>query len=253
VEATLPTYTVGVDNCAADYSNCPAPTDPSYPFTPGVFKPYDDGVTVVEADRLASWWRPYTLALSVDGGAPVNAHYVVLYQKIQDSSEVPQFLVLYEDGYLRLIPQPPVGSASVCFGASVLIGPAAPADRPYADIASIGYLSPTHTLTIAYRSGGSASISVLQVSRGTARVAVAVNYAVDTSPFATFRSMFVAAGNADTDAVRWTGLDGAVHDDSIMQFAGGAGTDWFFYRRTRSVHNTSAPNIEVAMSASASQ
>ena len=248
ITATHPTYTVGVDSCAADFSNCATSTDPSYPFTPGVLKLHDDGVTVVQAVTLSAWWRPAGMAISVDGGMPVSgAHEIVLYRKILDADSWPQFLVLYEDGNLRLIPQPRAGVSPVCFGASVLIGPAAAAARPFADISAVNYVSGTQTLQINYQGGGSAAIRVLEVDRIMSKVAVDVNYAVDTAAFLTFRSMFVTSGNADTDAVKWTGLDGTVRDDAVLQFAGGPGTDWQFYRRVRSQHNTSAPDIRITM------
>ncbi|MCI0420570.1 MAG: PA14 domain-containing protein, partial [Acidobacteria bacterium] len=134
IEATHPTSPVPPDNCAPDFSNCP-PALSGFSFTPGVFKLFDDGETVVEAVREASWWRPNGMAAAVDDRpqAP-DAHYVRIYRRIADTSEYPQVLVLYQDGALRLIPQPPVGASSVCFGSSVIIGPAAPAQRPIAEI-----------------------------------------------------------------------------------------------------------------------
>ncbi len=50
IEATHPSYTVGINNysCPANFTNCPPPTDPSYPYTPGVYKLFDDGETVIE-------------------------------------------------------------------------------------------------------------------------------------------------------------------------------------------------------------
>jgi len=130
-----------MDNCAADFSSCPPPGT-TYPLTPGVFKLFDDGETVVEAVREASWWRPNGMATSVDAGAPVtDVHYVRVYRKIAGVNEWPQFFVLYMDGNLRLIPHPPMGVRSVCFGSSMLIGPASPASRPIAEIASARYIS----------------------------------------------------------------------------------------------------------------
>lgn len=250
VEATHPTYAVGADNCAADFTNCPAASDPSYPFTAGAFTLYDDGETVVQAVREATWWRQAGMAVSVDNGpATQQIHYLRLYRKIQGANEWPQFLVMYQDGNMRLIPQPPAGADRVCFGASVLIGPAVPAKRPLAEIASIRYVTATRTLQINYAAGGSAAIAIQEVSRQVSRVGVTVNYPVSDAAFATFRSMYVAAGNSDTDAVRWTGSDTAAHDDAIMTFGGGPATEWLFYRRARSRHNTSAPDIRIRVSA----
>ena len=245
IEATHPTYPVPPDNCGPDFSNCP-PAPPGFPFTPGVFKLFDDGETVVEAVREASWWRPNGMAAAVDDRPQVmDIHYVRIYRRIDGTSEYPQILVLYQDGNLRLIPQPPIGANSVCFGSSVIIGPAAPALRPFAEIVSVTYSSRSQSLEIRYRDGGSAIIILRDVNRNLTRVQVNVNYPTDTLPFATFRSMFVADGNADVDHVRWMDAAGVMRDDPIMTFTGGEGTEWFFGRQTRSRHNTSAPGIRI--------
>jgi len=206
----------------------------------------DDGDTiVVEAVREASWWRPRGMVASCDNKTEIDIHYVRVYKKIADANEWPQFFVLYMDGNLRLIPHPPVGVPSVCFGSSVIIGSASVASRPLAEIASVRYLKPSNTLEVVYQTGGSALLSLQDVDRTRARVGISVNYPTDTAPFATFRSMFVTDGNADTDHVLWTAASGSAHDDAILTFSGGGGTEWFFYLRTPSQHNTSAPDILV--------
>jgi hypothetical protein len=246
IEATHPTYEVGTDSCTPDFSNCPPP-EPGYPFTPGVYKLFDDGETVVEAVREAEWWWPNGMEFSVDTGTPVtDIHYVRVYRKIADANEWPQYFVLYMDGNLRLIPHPPVGITSVCFGSSVIIGPAATALRPIAEITSARYVSTSNSIEVLYQTGGSAILDLQEVNRTIARVRITVNYPIDI-PFATFRSMFVEDGNADVDHVRWKDSSVVLHDDPIMTFPGGEGTEWFFYRSSRSQHNTSAPDIRIRL------
>ena len=88
----------------------------------------------IGAVRDSSWWQPHGMAASVDDGLPAtDIHYVRVYRKIPETSEWPQFLVLYIDGNLRLIPHPPEGMARVCFGSSVIVGPAAMSARPAND------------------------------------------------------------------------------------------------------------------------
>jgi hypothetical protein len=245
IEATHPTYPVTLGNCDPDFSNC-QPALSGFSFTPGVFKLFDDGETVVEAVREASWWRPSGMAAAVDDRSQApDAHYVRIYRRIADTSEYPQVLVLYQDGNLRLIPQPPVGASSVCFGSSVIVGPAATAQRPIAEIDSVTYVSQSQSLEVKYRDGGTATIILRDVNRDLTRVQVNVNYPTGALPFATFRSMFVADGNADVDHVRWVDAAGVTRDDPVMTFPGGEGTEWLFDRRTRSRHNTSAPGIRI--------
>jgi hypothetical protein len=86
-------------------------------------------------------------------------------------------------------------------------------------------------------------VRLAEINRAKARIEVSVNYPAESHPFATFRSMFVANGNADVDHVRWTDTSGGLHDDPIMAFAGGEGGQWLFQRSTRSQQNTSAPDI----------
>ncbi len=247
IEATHPDYYVPPDSCAPDFHNC-EPATLGFPFTPGVFKLFDDGETVFEAVREASWWRPNGMMAAVDNNAPViDIHYIRIYRRIAGTSEYPQVLVLYMDGNLRLIPQPPAGASSVCFGSSVIVSPAAPAPRPIAEIASVIYFPGSTTVEIKYKDGGSANIILREVNRSLARVQVVINYPTDTLPFATFRSMYVADDNADVGRVKWLDIFGVVHDDPVLAFQGGRGTDWFFYRNTRSQHNTSAPDIRIKL------
>jgi hypothetical protein len=248
IEATHPAYSVGNDNCAPDFTNCPPDATPTYPFTPKVYKLFDDGETVVEAVREATWWRPRGMIARVDEGARVrNIHYLRLYRKIAGAAEWPQVLVLYMDGNLRLIPQPPVGCASVCFGSSVIVGPAAVAERPLAEIRSVRYVSSSQTLTVAYVQGGTATIRLQAADRQRTRVTVFVSYPTDSLPCATFRSMYVRGGNADVDHVLWTRTGGQERDSRTMSFPGGPTSEWFFHRTARSRHNISAPDIRLTL------
>jgi hypothetical protein len=243
VEATHPTYDIGQDNCDPDFTNCPPP-EPGYPFLPRVYSLFDDGETVVEAVRERSWWQPGGMTAGVDDSCgPADIHYVRVYRKIASANEWPQFFVLYADGNMRLIPHPPVGRDSVCFGSSVIIGPAAVGARPIAEIDSARYVSASKTMEVTYRTGGSARLDLADVTRTRAHVTVTVDYPTEAAPFATFRSMFVAEDNADVGHVRWRDPGDTTHEAGVMQFAGGEGTEWFFHRQIRSRHNTSAPDI----------
>lgn len=246
IEATHPAYIVGTDNCAPDFANCP-PAVPGYPFIPGVFELFNDGETIVEAIRESEWWLPNGIDFSVDNNDPENdIHYIRIYRKIADANEWPQFFVLYMDGNVRLIPHPPVGTDSVCFGSSVIIGPAPIAERPMAEIASARYISASGTVEILYQAGGTATLEFLEINRTIARVMITVNYTTKI-PFATFRSMFVEDGNSDVDHVIWKNTSGNFNDEPIMTFLGGEGIEWLFFRRTRSQHNTSSPDIRIKL------
>lgn len=247
IEATHPTYDVGTGSCDPDFANC-VQTEPSYTFEPLTLKLFDDGDTVVEAVRQATWWRPNGMSASVNSDPPVtDVHFVRIYRKIAGENEWPQYLVLYMDGNLRIIPHPPEGMSSVCFGSSVIIGPAESAPRPIAEIASVRYESATRLLKVTFSSGGSAVITLQRVDRTLARVQVDVQCTGNTLPLVTFRSMFVEEGNADVDHVKWRDAAGNEKDSPVLALPDGKGTEWLFYRIVWSKHNTSAPDIRIRL------
>lgn len=200
IEATHPTYSLGADNCAANFATCSV-SSPGFPFAAGVLKLFDNGESVV----------------------------------------------LYMDGNLRLIPQPPPGVAVVCFGSSVIVGPATLDARPLAEIGRVEYAPDTGTLQASYVSGDTATLRLERVDRTATRARLTLTQSPGQRPFATLRSMLVAEGNADVDHVRWTDPRGVVSDQPVTAFPGGEGVEWFFYRATRSVHNTSAPDIRITL------
>jgi len=85
---------------------------------------WDDGTWVVVAYRLGSFWRPHGMTVKRGSTTFTDAHYIAVSKKVAGEASWPQFLVLYSDGNLRLIPHPPAGRQSVCFGASVIVGTA---------------------------------------------------------------------------------------------------------------------------------
>jgi uncharacterized protein (TIGR03437 family) len=159
-------------------------------------------------------------------------------------------LVYYADGNLRLKPHPPLSLPDVCFGSSVLVGGAAAGVRPIAEVASVRYVSASRTIEVNYTAGGAARIILEQVDRSLARLRVAVAYPIEALPFATFRSMYVNQENADAERMMWRDSSGALRDEPVTRFGRAEGNDFFFYRRTRSRHNTSAPDIRIRVVAS---
>lgn len=244
VVATHPTYGVGTDNCNADFSGCPSGNGVAIQTADSCEKP--GTFADVEVCTVADWWRPYNMTVVV-GDAELSGHYLRWYKTIEGSSSAPQFLVLYQDGYMRLKPHPPVGISDTCFGSSVIIGPAPLADRPYVDIEKVTVDLTESTLDIVYRAGGSAHLK-LSVNRDRAVANVGVNYD-GSKPFATFRSMYVSDGNADVDQIRTGGGDLGFFSQSPHQcdvkWNTLPGTWWFFHRAVHSKHNTSAPDIRI--------
>lgn len=240
IAARHPEYDVGSDSCIAD--DCAQGGASGFSFVPKSVKLCDDGVTAVWAITKAEWWRPAGMSAACDA-KPIetDVHRIVIYRKIKDEPSFPQVLVFYQDGYLRLKPHPPPGITDVCFGSSVVVGPAPIAERPYAEVASVLFESASSTLHVDYVMGGSADIKLKKVNRKVAKVKVKVAYQT-FDPFATFRSMFVKAGDSsndgrnDVERVNWKDPKGVEHDEGVLEFQGGAGTRWRFYRKFRSSH-----------------
>ena len=244
VIATHPTYDIGVDNCNPDFSGCnssntmrTAQADEC--FTNPANKLYDDHISnAIWGCPEPSWWRPFTMTILVDGNER-SVHRLVWIRKIEGENSWPQFLVLYEDGNVRLKPHPPTGITDTCFGSSVIIGPATPSERPYADVQEVRVNPSALTLDLTYKDGGTAHIS-LSVNRVQATALVSVGYSTSiTIPLAILRSMYVSDTNADVGRIQYPAGDLPI----LTGWTTLQGPWWFFHRTVRSTHNTSAPDV----------
>ena len=253
--ATHPIYQVTDYTSEEDWTNCSTNnTKTDYSFVPFSYpywlKIYDNGVDYFRVNRQPLSWRPYGMTVTIDGvdygDSGTNIQYIQIGRSTPNKDGRPQFFVLYSDGNIRLIPFPPLGRESVCFGSSVIVGPASVCKRPFADIASVDYRTESRTLFVVYRSGGTALLDVSTVTRTNAVIKVTVNYPTE-KPFCTFRSMFVSGGNSDCDSIWWKGTNGVTKNSSIFLSSGTVGVEWFFYRQMKSKHNQSSPDIRVVL------
>lgn len=246
IQATHPTYDVTTYACPKDFTNCPPMGHEDFPFEPAEVSLYDDGVWVVWAYREERFWRPQGMLAKVGDSTLTDAHRIAVTKKITGEDSWPQFLVLYCDGNLRLIPHPPEGQSEVCFGASIIVGPAEPADRPLAEIESLEFDSVDKSLLITYRAGGSSRLA-LAVDRTTATVNVQVDYASDQFPFATFRSMYVSLDNCDTADVTTWRQHGLSETFNVLETIDTC-ADWVSFTRTvPSQHTMSAPDFTITV------
>jgi hypothetical protein len=241
IVATQPSYCPCVyDACPPDFSGCAQrkKADTCAPL-------YDDGINVITACTAPDWWRsPLTMTVKA-GTQSTAAHYLVWQRKIQGVSSWPGVLVLYQDGNLRLKPQPPPDVADVCYGSSVIIGPATPSERPYVDIQDVEIDAAAMALTLTYRNGETAR-AVLTVDRQQAVVDLTVGYqTTEEIPFATLRSMWVNAFLSDvSDIAHNTGATSGDYD-ILSGWSRLEGPWWSFHRDQASSHNNSAPDIAV--------
>ena len=244
VIATHPDYCPCVyDGCPADFSGCPAGSGG----TEICSKIYDDGIHVVRICSLSDWWRVSTMTVEVNGGGAHACHYLVIHRKITGASSWPEVLVFYQDGNMRIKPHPPAGYSDVCYGSSVIVGPASLDSRPYADVEAVQVTTGPVSLQLGITYAGSETAHVVfTVDRTRAVADVAVSGFPDH--VAVFRSMWVADGNADVDSVETT--EGSV--PILSEWDELAGTAWFFHRQFESTHNASAPDIRIVVDTSSS-
>jgi hypothetical protein len=167
-------------------------------------------------------------------------HFLQLYRKVEGENSWPEFFVLYRDSNLRIIPHPPQGRSSVCFGSSVMVGPGSEQD----DIPEIAEARVTFSplvVEVRYTQGGTARIN-LSVNRSQAVADVTVGYTTTKDVrFAQLRSMFITETNAD---VAWVETPSETYQ--ILQgWVTLNASWWYFHRQIRSIHNVSAPNIKI--------
>ena len=250
--ATHPTnYLVTNYICNANYNNCGPDNSTNYYFDdPQTWNlKYGTGTYGASANiyRKSSFWRPQGMTFTYDGMFPeTNIHEVDFGREIvAGGGDSPGYFDLYSDGYIREIPFRPNGaSGDPCFGTSVLVGPAAIADRPYADIESADLWTSLQTIFVTYRNGGTATIDFSDVTKERTIIKVTVNFPT-TNSTCTVRSQFASVGDSDCDTVTWTDNAGVVHTDPVISFVGGAGTDYFFNRRVRSIQRESSPDTHI--------
>ena len=250
-------YQVETYSCLDDWTNCDGlggddfvfenPTDPKNPP-----KLYDKEGLYLQYNRDATWWRPNGMNVWIDDDNPVSdVHFIEIGENIENTKEWPKYFVLYQDGNVRLIPFPPVKIEDVCFGSSILVGPADISTRPFAAIESVHYLSSTKVLEITYRNGDRFNIILKDITREKAELRVEIVELNNPSiPFVTLRSMYVNDGNADVGKATLFNSD-EVNEFSILSFTEGIGSKWQFYRSILSQHNQSAPDFEIKFHSSA--
>jgi hypothetical protein len=259
IKATHPTYAVTDYTLWEDQTNCEgSPAYEKWSFEPRSNKMFDGQYSkdTVWVHREASWWRPQGMDVTVDGNQAAretNIHRIVLARYVPSSAgEWPEFLVLYSDGYLRLIPFPPAGQPLVSYGSSVIVGRIEEVSsidgtesRPVAAIQSVDYRISQKQLVIQYRNGESATIDIESVTRSKSILKVTmIAYATD-EPCCTIRSNYVSANRCDTSTVIWEDKDGATYTSDIISFADGVGWNWSFTRQSPSVTRNSSPDITI--------
>ncbi len=249
IVATHPSYCPCAYGCPEDWSGCgssaAAPWKVRGDACPKIFD--DHAHNAVYACMISEYWRGQdsTLSVRVNGQTSYDCHYLQIRRWVPGTDSWPEVFVLYEDGNMRIKPHPPEGYTDVCFGSSMIIGPATLGDRPYAEVESVDITTGASSvqLDITFAGGETAHID-FTVDRARAIADATVIGFPDH--VAVFRSMWVTNGNADVDSVETAaGKEAILGGWSDLEASA-----WFFHRQYPSTHNTSAPDIRVVLDTS---
>ncbi|KAL3877035.1 hypothetical protein ACJMK2_034791 [Sinanodonta woodiana] len=208
---------------------------------------YNDSMTKIEVVDMDIWWRvneTMTLKTLSDGRVFQGVDYFRIYRKIPWSeNDFCQVFVMYQDGNVRLllghnrvdnfhrVPNPRQSD-------HMAVRPAAPLRHAEIDPKEL-------TIKLTYLDGSFFLSLNLNVTLNETIVILSdAVYArsLASYPFLTFRSMWVANGNADVDHVN---VDGLETRPILSGWSTLGGTSFAFFRKCISKHNTLSPDMRV--------
>lgn len=174
--------------------------------------------------------------------------FISVYQKTQWSNAEHEILRLHQNGKLELLPMPPHGfQGKIPFGTSVYIGAHDPSVLPpKVSIEEVTLVPEPLELYLTYKDGSKATLLVQPHLDQTNVLVKDVKMTRDPVrfPFATISSMWQFDGNADIDHVSTNGnFERHVMNGWTEMY----GTDFAFYRKCISKHNTLAPDIQLRL------
>ena len=212
-------------------------------------KVFDNGETIIEAITIDFWWL-YPKGMIIknlhDNQEWHDITYFRIYRKIPGTNnQFSQLFVLYQDGNSRILPFQPNGIDWIPFGSSVIIGPTTSNSiRPYASIIRVNINPSRLTMELHYESGGKATATLQYTTTSTTIHVDDISYTTSPLiPFTTFRSMWVADGNADVDRVQTS--RNSWHVQYGWQSI--SASSFKFLRSCVSTHNTLSPDILIAV------
>lgn len=248
IEAAHPSY-IGMlarDSFEADWTACDMSKDASHASevkVPTRQTLYEEPALWVVGWRLPTFWRPARATVRIGDRVETGLHLVQVWMIRPMGGE--EVLVLYpQDGYWRIRPLAPEGRAPTAFGTSFLVGPVETEVRPIVKLKEIAFDPKSRRFSISFERGGSAEITMSEVTTNKHVLDVALDRPVAGGPFAALRSMYVTEFNNDVArvAVRAPGATGW-SETPVMAFKGGTATDLWAGRAFVSRHNSSSPDM----------
>ncbi|XP_050416323.1 uncharacterized protein LOC126830094 [Patella vulgata] len=208
---------------------------------------YSSDRVVLEGIRVDFWWQaPESMKLVRPSTAEEwnNIAYFRIYVSLPWSDGYSQVLVLYQDGNMRLLNPTPHGLDWTPFGTSVILGQTNVDDiRPAVSITKVEIEPEDLTMKIVYSDGSSTDAKLVTSIEKTKLFVSNIDFkkSTTTHPFATFRSMYVQAGNTDSDSI----ISDTFTTNPILggDWSTINGTSFLLYRRCESKHLTQSPDI----------
>lgn len=150
---------------------------------------------------LPDYWRHADVPFQVGDKVTTGLDKVELWLKVRDHGATVIELFL-ADGSWRLRPLPPQPLASTAFGASVLVGPVAQAERLLVKLKAVGFAPQASAFTLHFVDGGTARLHLARLD------AEALGLDVDFSaggsaPFAALRARYAVESEADITRLAW--------------------------------------------------
>ena len=193
--------------------------------------------------RFPNFWREATATVRVGDKVTHDLSLIQLWRVRPNGGE--EVLVLYpQDGYWRTRPVAPKGRDLTAFGSSFLIGPVEDAGRPIVRLKEIAYLPDLEGFDLTFAAGGSARVTLAEVSAIRTALDVTFSAGVAAKPFAALRSMYVSGYNNDVAAVAARNVDTKGWSEAaILDFKGATTPELWAGRHSISRHNTSSPDM----------
>lgn len=251
IEAAHPAYigTLQRDSFEADWTACDMSKDPAHASevkVPTRTTLYEEPALWVVGWTMPTFWRPATATVRIGERIAKGLHLVQVWMIRPMGGE--EVLVFYpQDGYWRIRPLAPEGRAPTAFGTSFLVGPVEQDIRPIVKLMEVAFDPKARRFALSFEQGGSATITMAEVTRDRHVLDIAFDKPVAGRPFAMLRSMYITEFNNDVAriAVREAGAAGW-REDGVMAFKGGRVTDLWAGRTNVSRHNSSSPDMVVS-------
>ena len=251
IEAAHPAYigTLARDSFEADWTACDMSKDPVHQAnvkTPTRTTLYEEPALWVVGWTMPTFWRPATAKLRIGDRVTEGLHLVQVWMIRPMGGE--EVLVFYpQDGYWRIRPLAPEGRAPTAFGSSFLVGPVEIDIRPIVKLREVAFDPKARRFTLSFEQGGTATLTMAEVTSNRHVLAIAFDKPVAGRPFAALRSMFITDFNNDVARIasRDAGAAGW-REDGIMTFKDGKVTDLWAGRTSVSRHNSSSPDMVVS-------